>query len=83
MRFIILTIALLAILSVSCEKKKTSREGEIHIYLLSNHESLDPLWEINESTIILEDSPLINYKDILHMILGSIPLRSQQSPRIQ
>ncbi|KPL26156.1 MAG: hypothetical protein AMS23_02825 [Bacteroides sp. SM1_62] len=65
MRLILLTLALFSILIASCERKKTSREGEIHIYLLSDHESLDPLWEIDESTIVTEVSPFIKYEDIL------------------
>ena len=65
MRLILLTLAIFTILSVSCEKKKTIPEGGIHIYLLSNHESLSPLWEIDDSTIVLEESPIIGYEDIL------------------
>jgi hypothetical protein len=65
MRFIIPTLVFLALLSLSCEKKKTIPEGGIHIYLLSNHESLDPLWEIDDSTIVPEESPIIGYEDIL------------------
>lgn len=65
MRLIIPTLVFLSLLSVSCEKKKTIPEGGIHIYLLSNHESLDPLWEIGDSTIVPEESPIIGYEDIL------------------
>ena len=65
MRLLILTLAIFTILSVSCEKKKTIPEGGIHIYLLSNHESLDPLWEIDDSTFLLEEYPIIGYEDIL------------------
>jgi len=65
MRLIILTLAIITILSVSCEKKKTIPEGGIHIYLLSNYESLNPLWENGDSTFVLEESPIIGYEDIL------------------
>jgi hypothetical protein len=65
MRHIILTLTIFTILSVSCEKKKTIPEGGIHIYLLSNYESLDPLWEIDDSNFVLEGHPIISYEDIL------------------
>jgi hypothetical protein len=65
MRLLLLTLAFLIVLSVSCEEKNTIHEGGIHIYLLSDHESLDPLWEIDESTIVPEESPVIRYEDIL------------------
>jgi len=65
MRIILLNLAFITILSVSCEKKNTIQEGKINIYLLSDHESLDPLWEIDESTIVPEESPIIRYEDIL------------------
>lgn len=65
MRLIILNLAIVAILSASCEKKNTIQEGKINIYLLSDHESLDPLWEIDENTILPEENPIIRYEDIL------------------
>jgi hypothetical protein len=64
MRLILLPLAFLIITSISCERKKTMAEGEIQIYLLSDHASQEPLWETNERAIILEDIPLIDYTDI-------------------
>jgi len=65
MRIVVTILALLSIISISCEKKNTVPKEGIHFYLLSDHESLDPLWEIDESTILLEEIPLIKYEDIL------------------
>lgn len=65
MRIIVLTLAFLTILSVSCEEKKTSREGGIQIYLLSDYESYQPSMRINEGTVLREKEPLIRYTDIL------------------
>ena len=65
MRLFLVSLAFLIVLSVSCEKKNTIDEGGIHIYLLADHDSLDPLWEIDESTIVPEQEPIIRYEDIL------------------
>jgi len=65
MRLLLVSIAFLSVLSVSCENKNTIDEGGIYIYLLADHESLDPLWEIDESTIVPEEKPIIQYEDIL------------------
>jgi hypothetical protein len=65
MRTVLLTLALFCIIHASCEKDKSGREGEIQIYLLSDHESLGPLWEVDESKVLPEKSPIIYYQDIL------------------
>jgi len=65
MRLLIPILVFLSLISVSCEKKNTVHEEGIHIYLLSDHESLDPLWENDESTILPEENPIITYADIL------------------
>ena len=65
MRLFLTILAFLSILSISCEEKNTIREDGIHFYLLTDPESLDPLWEIDESTIVPEESPIIGYEDIL------------------
>jgi hypothetical protein len=71
MRYVLLTLAFLTVLSLSCERKNTIQEEGIHIYLLSDHETLEPLWEIDESTIMPEKSPIIKYEDILSYDLKS------------
>jgi hypothetical protein len=65
MRAIWLIPALLAIPGPSCEKINPIVEGEIDIYLLADHESIDPLWDVDESTLRTEDHPLIGYDEIL------------------
>jgi hypothetical protein len=65
MRAILVILALLAMPCSSCEKKISLAEGEINIYLLADHESLDPLWEADEGTLRTEDHPFIGYDDIL------------------
>jgi hypothetical protein len=65
MRLFLASLGFIIMLSVSCEKKNTIDEGGIQIYLLADHESLDPLWEIDESTIVPEEEPIIQYEDIL------------------
>ena len=64
MRPLITTLAILFALTCSCEKKPTL-EGEIHIFLLSDAATQDPLWETEESNLVRELVPLIEYKDIL------------------
>ena len=64
MRPLITTLAILLALTCSCEKKPTL-EGEIHIFLLSDAATQDPLWETEESNLVRELVPLIEYKDIL------------------
>lgn len=64
MRPLITTLAILFTLTCSCEKKATL-EGEIHIFLLSDAATQDPLWETEESNLVRELVPLIEYKDIL------------------
>lgn len=65
MRPVIVTLAILIALTVSCEKKKTTHQGAIHIYLLSGYESYEPSSRINENKAVLEKEPLIHYTDII------------------
>ncbi len=65
MRLILLILAFLTVISVSCEKKKNSGEGGIQIYLLSDYETYQPSMRIDEGTILREKDPLIRYTDIL------------------
>ena len=65
MRFVLLSLFFLAFLHSSCEKKNTMQVGELDIYLLSDQDSPEALWEMEENKITLEDTPFIKYEEII------------------
>ena len=65
MRFVLLSLIFLACLISSCEKKNTVQDGELNIYLLSDQDPKEELWEIDENKITLEENPFIFYEDII------------------
>lgn len=65
MRHVVFSLIFLACLNGSCEKKNPVQDGELNIYLLSDQDSGNELWEIDESKITLEENPFIYYEDII------------------
>jgi hypothetical protein len=81
MRHFLPIIVLVTLFSISCEKKNTVLEEGIHFYLLSDHETLDPLWEIEKNAFIPEEDPIISYVDILSYNLKSHTFKISDSAR--
>lgn len=63
-------IVLLALVAFGCEKNEKNEDlpnskGKIEIYLLESFSKVGNSYEINESSVITQSSPLIYYSDIL------------------
>jgi hypothetical protein len=81
MRCVLLSVIFLACLNSSCEKKNSFPDGALNIYLLSDQDSREALWEIDETKITLEEKPLINYKDIMSYDPGAHVFKITSSAR--
>ncbi len=60
-------IALLALVAFGCEKNEDlpNSKGKIEVYLLESFSKVGNSYQINESSVITQSSPLIYYSDIL------------------
>ncbi|PLX20735.1 MAG: hypothetical protein C0597_04010 [Marinilabiliales bacterium] len=63
----ILAVAALLLALSSCEENNDPKiiEGEVEIFLLKSFETMDNTVQINENSIVTEDTPLVNYGDII------------------
>lgn len=68
MRQIFFTYAIIGIFSVltfGCEKDEISSDGKVELYLLDTYSKIENSFQIDETTIKTQASPLISYTDFI------------------
>lgn len=63
--FIYKIIGVFTIITIGCEKDKISSNGKVELYLLESYSSIENSFQIDETTIMTEAFPLINYSDFV------------------
>ena len=66
------------LLLCACEKAKFDPPGKVHIYMLKDYSADFPSRKILDSTVTLQDEPLIAYKELLSYDPGEHAFRVKQ-----
>ncbi len=60
-------IAIFSLIFITCNKKDDSKiiSGGVELYLLESYETIGNTFQIDESTVVTKERPLINYSDFI------------------
>ena len=64
-RFTHAIIAILTVLPFACERDEIKSDGKVELYLLDAYSKIDNSFQIDETTIETQASPLISYADFI------------------